>query len=128
MWDRMAGKSEMTESRVRQLKEKYWKDLITLGSRVEKFQNTADNANLILARVCEGEKNRRLLHIQEELVELGKPIKETDASVTLYSTLQRLLKEQRETLDSLMREEGTQADPALLKSLADQRKQIEAQM
>ncbi|PPR07082.1 hypothetical protein CVT24_010983 [Panaeolus cyanescens] len=128
MWDRMKGKDEVAKSRVDQLRGTYWKEFLEMKSRIEPFNNTTTSADLILARVIERANVQKVLHLQEELVNLGKPIKETDAGITLYSTLQRILKEQRETLDALMNEQATQADPALLATLAEQRKQIEHQL
>jgi hypothetical protein len=118
MWDLAQG--DEGDRRQNQQEEKYWKGMLENGSTVARFQpNTFDSAwniaNVIVGK--DSQRHSRPLLIQEEMVDLRRRLPETQAGITLYSTLQRLLAEQQETIRQLRDEARTQNNPQLVEDL-----------
>jgi hypothetical protein len=125
MWDLVeAGEGER---RVTQLQGKYWKEMLAGGSKVARFDGKYDSAWEIVDMIVKkdaGHSSRPPLLIQEEMVELKRRLGETQAGITLYNTLQKLLAEQQETIRQLQDEAKTQDNPQLVKELNAQHEAI----
>ncbi|KAF9044000.1 P-loop containing nucleoside triphosphate hydrolase protein [Panaeolus papilionaceus] len=126
MWDKADARKR--EARLDEFRSRYWKIMLENGSRVEVFYNTNESAQHILNKVIEREKNKRLLNLQYELVDMGKSLKETGAGMALCAELRRIMDDQQKALDELLRNENMQADPKLLTALQDQRQQVEREL
>ncbi|KAG6329533.1 hypothetical protein ID866_9556 [Astraeus odoratus] len=124
MWDRVIN-VETAESRVKQLEGNFWKPLLDLEARHERFKNTSENAWYIVDELI-GETEALLL--QEELVEASRHLNETTAGQALYTQFQRLLYEQRETITQLAREAKAQKDPKLAEELQAEYEKVEQQL
>jgi hypothetical protein len=117
MWELVSG--DEGDRRQKQLEGKYWKGMLENGSTVARLQpNTFDSAwNIVNVIVGKNSQESRPLLIQEEMVDLRRLLSETQAGITLYSTLQRLLAEQQETIRQLRDEARTQNNPQLVEDL-----------
>ncbi|PPR03426.1 hypothetical protein CVT24_012695 [Panaeolus cyanescens] len=131
MWDKMSGdRAALARSRVDELKSTYWKNLVALGARSEPFNNSCESAWGIIDPIAQSEEERKIIHLQNELVNSAKRIQETDAGKALYEALNSLLTQQRETLDQLVKQmngvgRGGMPDPARAVQLQEKRKKIE---
>ena len=106
MWDRV---DECTGSRREmELLATDWSTMINYGATSCRFSNTADSAWNIV-KILRGGKV--LLLLQEEIVELKLSLNETQAGKTLYSDLQRLLAEQRDTVRCLAEQAREESNP-----------------
>ncbi|KAI6045342.1 kinase-like domain-containing protein [Pisolithus marmoratus] len=120
MWDNQNPENtESWQNRVSHLEGNFWKPLISLGARHERFFNTQQSAwNVInglvqartpLVRGDSTDVTRELneasagntLLIQEEMVDAEKKLNETSAGRALYSQLKKVLLEQKEMLKEL---------------------------
>ena len=125
MWD-LVDENE-GERRMTQLQERYWKGMLVGGSEVARFKGSYESAWEIVDIIVnkdEGPSSRPPLLIQEEMVELDRQLGETQAGITLYNTLQKLLAEQQEKIRQLKDEAKTQDNPQLVKELNAQHEAI----
>lgn len=75
----------MEEEREKELSDEFWKPMIDHGSRIARFFNSCPSAWDVLRPIVENKTVIDALRIQEELVDLGKNLSETDAAkVTSY--------------------------------------------
>ncbi|KAF9043948.1 hypothetical protein BJ165DRAFT_1611746 [Panaeolus papilionaceus] len=126
MWDKMPGeRTDIARERVKELKGTYWKNLVALGAQTEPFSNSSASAWGIVNPIAKSEEHRKIIHLQNELVNSSKRIQETDAGKALYDTLNSLLNQQRETLDQLERQMKSASDPARGAQLQEKQRKIE---
>ena len=97
MWDKVS-EIEEGEKRENALKEKYWNVMLHHGAVVERFLNTPESAWAVINRLVEREKNKSALLLQEELLDLGKRLNDTNAAMALYLDLQTLVAKQNRTI------------------------------
>jgi hypothetical protein len=83
MWDEVAP--EDGEAREQQLRDKYWKHMLTLGSRMERFRYTQESARHVISKF--GPETSRPLLMQREMVDELKPLSETTAGRPLVDWL-----------------------------------------
>ncbi|KAI5995154.1 P-loop containing nucleoside triphosphate hydrolase protein [Pisolithus albus] len=125
MWDKAKNK-ELAESRVSQLEKDFWKELIDAGARHKRFEeNSAKGAWEIVDDLT---GNGEALLLQEELVDVDKRLNETTAGRALYTQYQKLLHEQKETIQQLEDEAKAQKDSQLTKQLEEERLRLEAEL
>ena len=98
MWDKV--QQDTGVRREEELFHNYWKTMIGFGASTARFLNSADSAWKIIDLILKQHETEVLL-LQEELVDLKRTLNETQAGKTLYSDLQKLLAEQRNTVRSL---------------------------
>ncbi|KAI6013831.1 P-loop containing nucleoside triphosphate hydrolase protein [Pisolithus marmoratus] len=146
MWDNQKPENtEIWQSRVSHLEGNFWKPLISLGARHERFFNTQQSAwniinGLVQARtpLVRGDSTdvtkelfeasaRNTLLIQEEMVDAEKKLNETSAGRALYSQFKKVLLEQKETLKNLA-DAVAEKDPSAREQLRQEHKQAEAEM
>lgn len=95
-----------------------------LGASTSRFSNTTDSAWRIVDIILKHHENE-VLFLQEELVDLKRSLSETQAGKTLYSDLQRLLAEQRDTVRSLAEQARDESNPQLARQLDAEYKRIQ---
>jgi len=122
MWDKV--QPDTGARRETELFEKYWKTMINYGASTDRFSNSADSAWKIVNLILEQHAFEVLL-LQEELVDLKRALNETQAGKTLYSDLQRLLVEQRDTFRSLAEQARDESNPKLANQLEAELKRIQ---
>ncbi|KAF9447342.1 hypothetical protein P691DRAFT_776210 [Macrolepiota fuliginosa MF-IS2] len=124
MWQ--STKSEDGAKKEEQLKAEYWKPLIDAGARVDRLTlNNTSEAWRVIDNLIKQSGERKVLLLQEELVELEKRLKETQAGMALYATLQKSLNEQKKVLDFLRRQLEQSENPLLVKELREECDKIE---
>ena len=116
MWDKPKTDPHAHNKREKELFEIYWKTMINYGASTARFLNSAESAWHIVNPLLKQHETEVLL-LQEELVDLKRALSETQAGKTLYSDLQRLLAEQRDTVRSLAEQAREQSNPQLAKKL-----------
>ena len=122
MWDKVQQGTGV--DRERKLFENYWKTMINLGASTARFLNSAESAWEIIGIILKQHETEVLL-LQEEIVDLKKALHETQAGKTLYSDLQRLLAEQRDTVRSLAEQARDESNPRLARQLEAELKHIQ---
>ena len=122
MWDKVQHDTGVR--RERELFEKFWKTMISYGASTSRFSNSADSAWKIVEIILKQHETEVLL-LQEEIVDLKIALHETQAGKTLYSDLQRLLVEQRDTVRSLVEHAREQSNPQLAQKLEAELKCIQ---
>lgn len=98
-------KREVGLRREGQLAQNHWKDMLTAGAEMAQFKGTHKSAWDIVGLIVQREE-AIALHIQEELVDLGQSLPDTDAGKTLRFTLEELARAQKEMAQRLERTPG----------------------
>jgi hypothetical protein len=126
MWDKgyTTDHQKLHEQRENELFERHWKTMIDHGALTARFSNSADSAWEIIDIILKQHENEVLL-LQEELVDLKRALNETQAGKMLYSDLQRLLAEQRDTVRSLAEQAREQSNPQLVQILEAELKRVQ---
>src|SRR6266545_5584438 len=118
MWDKI--REEKGEERERELSKNYWGPMLDLGASYIRFLQSDNNcAQEIVRRLIFSDTRKTLL--QEETVDLERRIKETSAAKELYTQMQTLLSQHKETLAELREAAKRTNNP---QALADLDKEI----
>lgn len=126
MWEKV--KQEVGEARQKQLEGMFWKDLIEKGSNVDRLERSdTGEAWRIVEKMIVMDQEREKVLLQEEIVDLKLHLNETEAGKTLYTSLQKLLADQKETLKSLLAQVDKSNDQRLKKELQKEYKKIQDQ-
>ncbi|KAF8064967.1 P-loop containing nucleoside triphosphate hydrolase protein [Lyophyllum atratum] len=99
-------KEEVGSRREEQLRATHWKDMISHGSRMSRFEASQQSAEGIVSLIL-GREPVDVAQIQQELVEMDEFLSDTEAGRTLRYTLKELLEVQKQKAARL-REEGGQ--------------------
>ncbi|KAG6374164.1 P-loop containing nucleoside triphosphate hydrolase protein [Boletus reticuloceps] len=104
MWDEV-GESAGSR-REKELLSDFWVDMISLGSRACRFQNTPESAWEIIdcLNLERSDQRRTPLKIQQEMVDRGLQLHETAAAKTLLRSLTRLAGEAKRVWTKLRRQ------------------------
>ncbi|KAG0694741.1 P-loop containing nucleoside triphosphate hydrolase protein, partial [Suillus ampliporus] len=89
------------ERREKQLKDSFWKEMIENGSQVARFHGSHNSAWDVMRLILANNSAVAALRIQEELVDLGKVISETDAGNTLRAALKDVADIHRRVVEGL---------------------------
>jgi gas vesicle protein len=122
MWDKV--QQGTGERREKELFQNYWDKMITYGASTARFSNNAKSAWEIVNIILKHHETEVLL-LQEEIVDLKRTLNETQAGKTLYTDLQRLLAEQRDTVRSLAEQAREESNPQLAQQLEAELKRIQ---
>ena len=121
MWDRISP--EVGATREKEL-ETFLKPMLNLKALQTRFDNQSTSAwrivNLVLTELS---PNMPML-LQEELVDLKRPLNETQAGRAIHDNAQKLLAQFKDTLQSMEREGKNQNDPQVLAGLEAERMRI----
>ena len=126
MWDKVLPQTG--NQRETELKNKYWAEMLKLGSQTLRFVLTFDSAWDIIEAAVKGkavDKEHNLVLLQEELVGLKRKLGETQAGRALYPALEKLLAEQRGTLRKLEEQVETEENRQLAEELKAQYEETE---
>ncbi|EKM78783.1 hypothetical protein AGABI1DRAFT_114375 [Agaricus bisporus var. burnettii JB137-S8] len=124
MWDQVQD-LRIAQSRELELKDNFWKPMLVLGSKMVKFENSLKSAEAIVDEIVAEKGERETLLLQEELVDLKKRLNETHAGRMLYDALQKLVDEQKASIDKLMEQIQNQGNPQLIEGLRKEQLKIE---
>lgn len=126
MWQNLLGNTDLGDEREKELKEKFWKPMIERGSEVDRLTTaTSDAAWEVIHNLIDGRNKRQSVLIQEELVDLGIKLNETEAGKVLYNSLQKLLSQQRDALTALVQQIDMAKDPTIAKELQAELDRVE---
>ena len=121
MWDKALASASDEQKKIlnrrqKDLEENYWKTMMKYGASTARFMNSRESAEGIINIILQQHEAEVLL-LQEEIVELKRALNETQAGKTLYSELQKLLAQQRETVRSLVQQARDESNPQLARQL-----------
>lgn len=102
MWDEVDEATGL--QREKELEDHYWKAMIKGGSRTARFENTSVSAWGIVDPLIEHAYNQRAVRLQEEMVDMKRQLRETDAGQVLYGLLENLFQKRQETLRKIQEE------------------------
>ncbi|KAG8220503.1 hypothetical protein J3R82DRAFT_3204 [Butyriboletus roseoflavus] len=125
MWDE--AEPSIGERRLNELSTDYWKAMITQGAHVARCRSDDDSPKKLIRRILAQEGARKVL-LQEEMVELGKELRETAAGKQLYSQLELLVEKQTELLRTIHKERKAASDPSVLIDLQTEHDDLRAQI
>ena len=125
MWD-VAKDVSAAERREKELIADLWQPLIAEGAATGRFNNTASSAWQIVDELIALESPKNELLLQEEFAGQHKRLHETEAGKLLCSQFQKVLVEPRDRLKELTDQARRNNDPALAKSLQEERDKINA--
>lgn len=103
-----------------QLQKEYWADTIRNPEQIQRFRGTRASAWHILeelfslASVCQ---HRKILEIQQELVDLSKRVPDTNAGRQLQGIIGELVVRQSDLMKRLQEELSKTSDPDILRAL-----------
>ena len=101
MWTKVKS-AEVGIGREQELKNTYWAGMLVAGSRLMRFGDVRfDAAWKIIDGMDDTQEIKEDGIPQEELVNLGRRLNETETGKTLYSKLEQLLADQKETIRKL---------------------------
>ncbi|KAJ8517865.1 hypothetical protein ONZ45_g5019 [Pleurotus djamor] len=126
MWGKLKS-PDVGEKREKEMKTKFWKDLIDNKAKVARFEASFDSAWEVIGLVSDSARSEKLL-LQEEMVDLKKKLSETGAGRTLFDTLQKQLDEEKKLLNELCIEAEKQDNPQLAADLRAQYEQVRQQL
>lgn len=128
MWGKV--KPGVGEKREVELKTKFWEPMLRLGSKTNRFEDTPDSAWGIIDEAVSGKKQEQdgPLLLQEELVDLNRRLSETEAGKTLYTSLQKLIVEQKEVIRKLREEASHEQNQQLVRELTMQYEELETSL
>ena len=89
-WSRL-GNGTLGRQREAELSETFWKNMLSKGSSMTRFEGTQGSAKNIVRNILIKRYIDVSLPIQEDLVDLKKYLPQTNAGEMLYDDLQRLL-------------------------------------
>jgi hypothetical protein len=130
MWDRVTTTNmrALADRRDTELKSTYWHQLIAHGAGVARLYKTENSALKILDIVHARATGPHIkLLLQEELVDQGLYLSETQAGQTLHNSLQNVYATQMQTLRQLS-EQARTANPQLAKQLDKELKKARADL
>ncbi|KAG2336080.1 hypothetical protein BDR05DRAFT_920530 [Suillus weaverae] len=95
--------AEVGARREHQLKSSFWQEMVAHGSRVARFGGTCMSAWDVIKPILANNAVVEAIRIQEELVDLGRMIPETDAGNTLRVALKEVADRHRRAVEGLMK-------------------------
>jgi hypothetical protein len=115
--------------REKELYDKYWAGMLSLGANAMRFEDSFDTAWQIIDQIVNSlGHERHALLLQEELVDLHHRLSRTEAGKTLYTQLQQSLSEQMEMIDKLRNEVGEEQNVYIAKELTVQYEDIQERL
>jgi len=98
MWDKVRN-TEEAEKREAGLKERYWNVMIHHGATVGRFyKNDPESPWKVVDQMIQRHQLGQALLLQEEIVDLGKRLNQTQAGKALFRSLQGLLNKQNKSI------------------------------
>lgn len=120
---------EKGEMRQQELKSTFWQEMIAHGSQVARF-NKPDGPDLsrfawdVMEPILANTMEAVAVRIQQELVDLGRQIPETDAGKTLRASLQGLADKHRRNIEGLKGRVGDDEQRQTLKGVEEELREL----
>jgi len=103
-----------------QLRREYWADIIRNPKQIQRFRGTRTSAwNILeeLLSLAAVRQHRKILEIQQELVDLSKRVPDTNAGRQLHGMIGELVVRQSDLMKRLQEELSKTSDPDVLRAL-----------
>jgi hypothetical protein len=127
MWERLDD-PKVGERREVQLRQLLWNNFIEKGSGVDRLRtSTPGEAWRIVTGLISRPEERQAMLLQEEVVDMGLNWTETEAARLLYAQLNKLVANQKKTLERLLTQVVKSSDPELKKELESEFNKIQQQ-
>lgn len=126
MWDEV--QIAVGEQREKELSEKYWKGMIDLGSKTERYFNSHASAWGLLQPLVESASQNQAILVQEELVDMKEQLSDTSAGRALYARMETLVNNQQDLLKRIRAQSKKSGDDAALKSLMEEYNEIREEL
>ncbi|KAG2336074.1 P-loop containing nucleoside triphosphate hydrolase protein [Suillus weaverae] len=107
--------AEVGARREHQLKSSFWQEMVAHGSRVARFGGTCMSAWDVIKPILANNAVVEAIRIQEELVDLGRMIPETDAGNTLRVALKEMADTHKRAVEGLTGKVGDDEQQRRLK-------------
>ncbi|TDL17136.1 hypothetical protein BD410DRAFT_730453 [Rickenella mellea] len=122
MWDEIEddGEEDVGSQREAELVEKFWKPMISQGSKHVRYHNTTDSAWNIIDDFLKEANERHAVLLQDEMVSMEMELRETRAGRQLFDTLDGLVKKQQNTIKSIRKVKTNQSDDVTMQSLNEE--------
>ncbi|KAG1740785.1 P-loop containing nucleoside triphosphate hydrolase protein [Suillus paluster] len=119
---------DVGERREQQLKSSFWKEMVAHGSKAARFDGSKKSAWDVINHILAHNTAVDAVRIQEELVDLGRMLPETDAGNTLRAALKEMADTHRRAVEGMKGKAGDDEQRQRLeeteKELRDLLKQI----
>ena len=126
MWDEVDR--SVGERRLDELKTDYWKAMIAYGAQIARCRNDDDSPKRIIEQILDQEAVRKGLLLQEEMADLKKELKETEAGQELYSQLETLVEKQMALLRKIDEERKAASETSVVADLRAEYKELRVQI
>lgn len=124
MWDKTRN-GEIVERRALQLEQHFWRPLIEAGARHKRFEDNSPRCAWGIIKDLMG--GGEAILFQEELVDIAGKLNETTAGKALYTELQKLLHEQKETVE-LLQEAKARRDAEWVEQLEAEQRRLKGEL
>ena len=118
------------EQREKELKENYWRPMLELGARTDRFfQNKENCAQDIIKRLLDLPASEAIpTLLQEETVDQHRAVFETTAAKGLYSQMQTLLSQHKAGLENLQEAAKRTNNPQMLAELHKEEARVQSEL
>jgi len=138
MWDKTSTRQgeqkekeqRQREQREKELKENYWRPMLELGARTDRFfQNKENCAQDIIKRLLDLPASEAIpTLLQEETVDQHRAVFETTAAKGLYSQMQTLLSHHKAGLENLQEAAKRVENPQMLAELQKEEARVQSEL
>ncbi|KAI6010022.1 P-loop containing nucleoside triphosphate hydrolase protein [Pisolithus marmoratus] len=125
MWDEV--EDNVGKERLKELKDSYWRTMISRGSKTFEYKNTRNSATQLIRSIVHQETMRRGVQLQVEISDLEFELEETAAARELCNSLKDINARRMETLQRI-RAAASAADQETSADLQRQYAEILAQL
>jgi hypothetical protein len=126
MWEEVPP--DLAKAREDQLRETYWKDMLSEGAQVMRIRRESGSAwgavNAILTRHEGGLDHFTIMSIQNELVNLQKLLPDTEAGRSLRASLEKELEQQKQRMKQLVASAGVEGNQEQQRQLEEIKKTL----
>jgi hypothetical protein len=123
MWDNID--EETGEDRERELKSKYWRNMLDHGSTTGRFMRTRESAFNLIYPLIDAANKRNSVLLQRELVDIGKKLSLTSAGQALLSEMEVLVRKRQDLLVRIRNEmKRADGDKMTLEALEEEYERI----
>lgn len=118
MWDDVS--QDTGETREGELRDKFWKGMLTRGSTIARFERTRDSAFRAIRPLLDAANDRHQLLLRKEVLDIELSLCATPAGQKLRPGLQAMTKQQRELQEKILQQLGSADSETALESLVQE--------
>lgn len=126
MWDEVD--QSVGEKRLDELRAEYWRAMIDQGAQIVRCRDDDGSPKKIIQQILDQEATRKALLLQEEMADLKKELRETEAGQELYSQLEKLVEKQMALLQRIDKERKAAPEGSMLVELQNEYNELRMQI